>query len=304
VTAPVRTAGISPAWAEYAWFARGAESLLYPAVHEFLSSIDAGAAGAPPKQQKAYGRQQSRVRLKLLKLRLKELLGAFGIRRAKLAASRIKVDEALRTLRREKMLLGAKQMQKGALSEAMDRFGSDKGSGWHNYTLFYEMLFRDVRQHVMRVFELGIGSTNPDVPFSMGPDGKPGASLRGWREYFTNAAIFGGDIDRRVLFSEDRITTAFVDQAAPESIDRIFEQFGGDFDLIVDDGFHAPHTNRTFFECAFERLRNRGLFVIEDVAVAALDSYKAFLHGRDAVILEIPNPRNNIDNCLAVVIKT
>ena len=98
----------------------------------------------------------------------------------------------------------------------MHYYGSDKGdpdlSRNHNYTRTYDELFRSMRPDELRVFELGLGTNNPNFPSNMGPSGRPGASLRGWKQYFKNANIFGADIDAGILFNEDRIKTFYCDQ--------------------------------------------------------------------------------------------
>ena len=48
--------------------------------------------------------------------------------------------------------------------------------------------------------------------------GKPGASLRVFRDYFLNAKIYGADIDKNILFTSDRIFTYYVDQLDEISI--------------------------------------------------------------------------------------
>ena len=48
--------------------------------------------------------------------------------------------------------------------------------------------------------------------------GKPGASLRVWRDYFPNAIIYGADIDKDILFAEERIKTFYIDQLDPVAI--------------------------------------------------------------------------------------
>jgi hypothetical protein len=90
------------------------------------------------------------------------------------------------------------------LCKIMSAHGSDKGGGWHNYTLLYDFLLHERRSQVRSVFEVGIGTNNLDVPSNMGAGGRPGASLRGWREYFSQAQIFGADVDQRILFSEEK----------------------------------------------------------------------------------------------------
>jgi hypothetical protein len=191
----------------------------------------------------------------------------------------------------------------GELSALMTRHGSDKGNGWHNYTVFYEVLFGGWRGRVGRLFELGIGSSDPAIPCNMGPDAVPGASLRAWRDYFPNAAIYGADIDRDMLFTEDRIRTAWVDQHDPTSIAAMFREFDTDFDVIVDDGHHDFVANRTLFESAITHLRSGGVYVIEDISLQRKEPYKALLRELDAALVEIPNRCNGVDNCVAVIAK-
>jgi len=109
------------------------------------------------------------------------------------------------------------------LCTIMTDAGSDKGSGWHNYTILYHFLFHERRNAVRSLFEVGIGTNFADMPSNMGGNGIPGASLRGWRDYFPEAQIVGADADRRVLFSEERITTYYVDQLDGEAIDALWE---------------------------------------------------------------------------------
>lgn len=97
------------------------------------------------------------------------------------------------------------------LCAIMTTFGSDKGNS-HNYTTLYHMLFSSLRQHSLNVLEVGIGTNYTDAPSSMGVNGKPGASLRGWKQYFPNAHIYGLDVDKRILFKEDRIDIFYCDQ--------------------------------------------------------------------------------------------
>ena len=58
----------------------------------------------------------------------------------------------------------------------------------------------------------------------MGPKGKPGASVRAFRDYFTKAQIFGADIDSEILFSEKRIKTYEVDQCSIDSMEKLFKK--------------------------------------------------------------------------------
>ena len=101
----------------------------------------------------------------------------------------------------------------------------------------------------------------------MTENGIPGASLRVWRDYFFNAQIYGGDIDKEVLFEEDRIKTFYVDQLDSNSIKSMWETIKVEyFDIIIDDGLHEPEANYNFFINSFHKLKKNGVFVIEDVS--------------------------------------
>jgi hypothetical protein len=101
------------------------------------------------------------------------------------------------------------------LCEIMSSFGSEKGKGVHNYSVVYDWLFSRFRKDSLAIFELGLGTNKVGAPSSMGPNGKPGASLQGWREYFSIAKIYGVDIDADILFEEDRVRTYWTDQRDP-----------------------------------------------------------------------------------------
>jgi hypothetical protein len=191
------------------------------------------------------------------------------------------------------------------LCELMTRYGSDKGSSWHNYTLLYHFLFRHHRHRVRSVFELGIGTNFLDTPSNMGPNGSPGASLRAWRDYFPNARIVGADIDRRVLFSEDRITTRQVDQRSKESIDGLWRHFDDvSFDIMIDDGLHEVDANAIFMQNSVWKLRPHGFYVIEDIVAndENLQRFGEFARSSNATgaLIKVPSPTNNHDNCLAI----
>jgi len=164
------------------------------------------------------------------------------------------------------------------LSKLCDKYGSDKGEiqplgnpySWpsHTYADYYSELFDHCRMHIKSVFECGIGTNNPSLISSMGLDGKPGASLRVWNEYFPNAIIIGADIDKDVLFEEERIQTFYVNQMDSTIIFEMWKNIAiDDFDLIIDDGLHTFEAGVCFFENSIKKLSNNGLYIIEDVTV-------------------------------------
>jgi tetratricopeptide (TPR) repeat protein len=182
---------------------------------------------------------------------------------------------------------------------------SDKGSGWHNYTLLYDFLFRPYRYRITRMFEVGLGTNFTDTPSNMGERASPGASLRGWRRYFPRAHILGADIDTRILFFKEKISTFHVDQLSDGAIDVLWQQLSNDrFDIMIDDGLHTFEANTKFFLKSLSKLKCNGYYVIEDIVTHPdnLQRYHAFFSswGASGVIVKIPNHLNDYDNCLGI----
>ena len=154
------------------------------------------------------------------------------------------------------------------LKHLFDNYGSDKAST-HNYHHIYGTILKDV-DSVTAVLEIGLGSNNEDVVSNMGRAGKPGASLRAFRDHLPKANIYGADVDERILFEEDRIKTFFVDQTDPSSFDALGRNVGQNFDLIIDDGLHSPNANIAVLTFSLKRLKHGGWVVVEDIVKRAL----------------------------------
>jgi len=161
------------------------------------------------------------------------------------------------------------------LRSLFDEYGSDKASE-HDYYRVYADLLRDLRMPT-KILEIGLGTNNADVVSTMGPGGRPGASLRAFRDFCPEATVYGADVDSRILFTEDRIQTHFVDQSDPGLLDRLGESVGVDFDLMIDDGLHAPHANLHSLHFFLNRLRVGGYAVIEDIYEKAVPVWQLVL---------------------------
>lgn len=153
------------------------------------------------------------------------------------------------------------------LCEIFNKYGSDKGN-YHNYSTFYNYIFSDIKDEILNIFEVGLGTNNIEVPSNMGIDGKPGASIRGWKDYFKNSNIYGGDVDKGCLFKEDRIKTFHIDQTNDDIIHKCWNNKSlkdVEFDILLDDGLHEYNANRNFFENSIHKLKNNGIYILEDI---------------------------------------
>lgn len=194
--------------------------------------------------------------------------------------------------------------QETELCQIMKRNGSDK-STTHNFTRLYHHIFKNLRNNVKNIFELGIGTTNPDIKNNMGKNGVPGASLRGWREYFPRSQVYGADIDRDILIKEDRIQTIYCNQMSQKSISYMWSQIDDSikFDLIIDDGLENIEGKHSFLYTSINRLSRQGVFITEDIPNHQLEDYKKIIsilnvnyRNLEFNLITIPYDGNNYNN--------
>jgi len=164
----------------------------------------------------------------------------------------------------------SKEIEK-KLIENLNFRGSDKVAlGYH---IIYSCLFENTTGQY-KILEIGLGTNNPKIVSSMGLKGKPGASIKAFRDTFANSLIYGADIDKNILFSEERIETFFVDQNNLDTFKNITENIEEKFDLIIDDGLHYQLSNLNTLLFSLSNLKNGGFFVIEDIGIWTIDTWK------------------------------
>jgi len=162
----------------------------------------------------------------------------------------------------------SKRLAAAKLKELCDHYGSDK-AGPHDYHLLYGSLLSEPTS-ATALLEIGLGTNNQRLVSNMGRRGRPGASLRAFRDFLPDAQVYGADIDRQILFEEDRITTFFVDQTDPASLTALARLIGDHFDLIIDDGLHSPNANLAVLDFGLRKLKVGGWLVVEDIRPEAL----------------------------------
>jgi hypothetical protein len=143
-------------------------------------------------------------------------------------------------------------MNEERLDKIGRKYGTDKSSMGHGYLDIYDFWLHGLRGHVRKVLEIGIGG---------------GGSLKMWADYFPFASIIGVDINNDFVRLDygDRIETFEMDVSIPESWIRLFQNMGGGFDLIVDDGSHTARDMIAAFESGWPLLKPDGLYFVEDL---------------------------------------
>lgn len=165
------------------------------------------------------------------------------------------------------------------------KYGTDKCPQLkHSYTPFYYKLFKDKRQEVKKVLEMGIGyfPGMPEKTVIFDPrlqrQYHRGASLYMWRDFFPNAQIFGADNHPETLFEDDRIKTFLCNEIKKEDIMGLIINTGSDIDLFLDDGNHNSRRQIFLAKNLLPLLKRDVIYIIEDVKypeiiVSALSEY-------------------------------
>ncbi len=134
--------------------------------------------------------------------------------------------------------------------------------GYHNYHKHYAPRFNPIRNKVKKVLEIGVFR---------------GHSMLMWQDYFPNAQIYGVDIDYSphnfgknaydICKDEPRIKLFEMDACNPINVQRLMNEIGNDFDIIIDDGSHHP-VHQLFSTLHYtDYLKDDGIFAVEDVFI-------------------------------------
>ena len=138
---------------------------------------------------------------------------------------------------------------------------TDKGPSGHNYTEVYEYFFLPLRYAPIKILEIGI---------------ETGGSLKLWEKYFPNATVFGIDIVKKEFMNSTRIKTFVGDQASRQALNSFIQTYGGDFDIILDDGGHTMEQQQISLGFLFKYVKPGGLYVLEDLHTSLPDFYQGY----------------------------
>ena len=161
------------------------------------------------------------------------------------------------------------------IKELFKTYGSDKYNSY--YPLYSHILDKYKNKENLRLLEIGIGTNDPTLISTMGNNGMYtcGGSLRAFRDYLPNAQIFGGDVDKKCLFSERNINTYFVDQLEINTFDELYKSCGNSkFDIIIDDGLHSIGANLNTLIFALKNINDNGVIIIEDIPIFKIKGYQ------------------------------
>jgi hypothetical protein len=166
----------------------------------------------------------------------------------------------------------------GELEALAYKYRTDKGNMSHHYTEVYEYFFYPIKYSARKIFEIGV---------------ETGASLRMWRDYFPNAVIYGIDIFDTSKLNSDTIKTFMADQGDRKKLQDFINKFGGEFDIILDDGGHTMELQQISFGYLFKYVKPGGYYIIEDVHTSVYslhhENYGATPNGENTTLTVIDN---------------
>ena len=146
---------------------------------------------------------------------------------------------------------------------------TDKVTGRHGFTRWYEEQWGHLRDQPITLLEMGV---------------KEGASLLTWHDYFPRAQIIGLDIEESCRqFEQDRIKIVIGSQAEPAIARQIAALAPGGFDIILDDAGHFSDHQIKSLELFFPLVKRGGYYAIEDLHASYDPNYR---NGSPETIME------------------
>ncbi len=136
--------------------------------------------------------------------------------------------------------------------------------GRHWYARHYQTHFAPRRLEPLTLLEIGVGGYEDPA--------KGGESLRMWKAYFPHARIFGLDVFDKSAVEEDRIRVFRGSQDDPAFLEQVVEATGP-LDIVIDDGSHRNAHVIASFEALFPRLRDGGIYAVEDTQTSYWPTY-------------------------------
>ena len=147
-----------------------------------------------------------------------------------------------------------------SLENIVDNMKTDKNTT-HSYLPLYQELLKSKKDTATNVLEIGIGDFGE----------KNGGSVKLWRDYFTNATIYGLDIlpKERVydeLFNDNRVKLyTSIDAYNVDFFTNNFLNKNIKFDFMLDDGPHTLESMLQFIRLYSQVMKDDGILIIEDV---------------------------------------
>jgi hypothetical protein len=142
-----------------------------------------------------------------------------------------------------------------SLAEIVDDSMTDKNT-IHSYLELYQNLLFKKKETAKNVLEIGINK---------------GGSIKLWNDFFTNATIYGLDINnidtvsKDILNKEKIILCTSINAYNKNFFKKHFLNKNIKFDFMLDDGPHTLESMKDFIKLYSQVMTHDGILIIEDV---------------------------------------
>lgn len=187
------------------------------------------------------------------------------------------------------------------LEKLARKYGTDKRTNdvnqniYHGYTDIYYKLFETNKNNIKSILEIGV---------------REGYSHLMWHDYFPNAIIYGIDNFSDLVFenkkdnlrekvlnnlnSFERINIFVGNQEDKNFLNKCFEDIN--FDIVIDDGSHRSWHQQKTFRYLFPKVKQNGLYIIEDLGVCQLREFREYedIRSSTLVFLKLLSDKENV----------
>jgi len=134
------------------------------------------------------------------------------------------------------------------------KYETDKAT-YHNFTGIYDQLLSSKRHTIKTIIEIGVAG---------------GASVKMWRDYFTDAKIYCSDYNLDCASHIINLPNVFFSYANQDSKASLKNSINTDIllnsvDIILDDGGHFSTQQRNTIEVFWPYLKSGGFYILEDI---------------------------------------
>lgn len=179
------------------------------------------------------------------------------------------------------------------------KYGTDKATH-HGYTHIYHDYFKDRREKVKTVLEIGTGY---------------GPSVQMWKDYFSNATIYTVDVRDIYRYDEDeRVVRGIYNFGKRNDDDLAFthheykmkekdnskgiatfkKDFPIEFDIIIEDASHMMKDQQETLAMLFNQVKSGGIYVLEDLSTShKLPRWARYKRKGDTNTLDMLHEFNN-----------
>ena len=129
---------------------------------------------------------------------------------------------------------------------------------WENYFDIYEQYLNKYRGRNPRILEIGV---------------QYGGSLKMWKEYFSNAQIYGIDINPDCKKLEEKYIDIQIGSQNDKNFLKNYSKYVNNLDVIIDDGGHTMTQQLNTFNILFPILNDSGIYIVEDTESSYQNMY-------------------------------